>query len=109
MYLVIKVKGFNRKSRPYARSYGCYKQRDEDSKNESRGNAGNHMHCNRNERHLISRPNTMSRETVSLKRGNSEVTCQTEMQRVGGAWRQGKNERTGHPGGRGPYKAVRYV
>ena len=38
MYLVIKVKGFNGKSRPYARSYGCYKQRDEDSKNESRGN-----------------------------------------------------------------------
>lgn len=84
MYLVIKVKGFNGKSRPCARSYGCYMQRDEDSKNESRGNAGNHTHCNRNEGHVISRPNTMSRETVHLKRGNSEVTCQTEMQRGGG-------------------------
>ena len=86
MYLVIKVKGFNGKSRPYARSYGCYKQRDEDSKNESRGNAGNHTHCNRNEGHVISRPNTLIGETVSLKRGNSKVTCQTEMQRPGGRW-----------------------
>lgn len=83
MYLDIKVKGFNGKGRPYARSHGRYKQRYEGFKNESRGNAGNHTHCNRNEGRVIRGPNTMSRETVSLKRGNSEVTCQTEMRQRG--------------------------